>query len=138
MVVGEAGGSACVPHRHPDRLPDRPWEDVPCGRAVVGRAGVENLNYQPRGHPRPTHRQALAALERAVLEGTLRHRGDPAVLQQLLAAACDRFDNGDVRRLRKLDRTRPIDAAIALALAVQGATIEQPSSVYDTRGLIVV
>jgi hypothetical protein len=43
-----------------------------------------------------------------------------------------------VRRLRKLDRTRPIDAAMALALAVQGATIEQPRSVYDTRGLIVV
>ena len=84
------------------------------------------------------HRQALAALERAVLGGTLRHSGDPAVSQQVLAAACDRFDNGDVRRLRKLDRTRPIDAAVALALAVQGATIEQPRSVYETRGVIVV
>jgi len=69
------------------------------------------------------HRQALAALERAVLERTLRHPGDPAISQQLLAAAADRFDNGDVRRLRKLDRTRPIDAAVALALAVQGATL---------------
>jgi hypothetical protein len=49
------------------------------------------------------HRQAVAALERAVLEGTLRPGGDPAVSQQLLAAAADRFDNGDVRRLRKLD-----------------------------------
>jgi hypothetical protein len=48
-------------------------------------------------------------------------------------AACDRFERGDVRRLRKLDRTRPIDAAVALALAVQGATIEQPGLVYDTR-----
>jgi phage terminase large subunit-like protein len=84
------------------------------------------------------HRQALAALERAVLEGTLRHGGDPAVSQQVLAAACDRFDNGDVRRLRKLDRTRPIDAAVALALAVQGATIEQPRSIYETRGIIAV
>jgi phage terminase large subunit-like protein len=84
------------------------------------------------------HRQALAALERAVLEGTLRHSGDPAVSQQVLAAAADRFDNGDVRRLRKLDRTRPIDAAVALALAVQGATIEAPGSVYDQRGLISI
>jgi phage terminase large subunit-like protein len=84
------------------------------------------------------HRQALAALERAVLEGTLRHPGDPAISQQVLAAACDRFDNGDVRRLRKLDRTRPIDAAVALALAVQGATIEQPRSVYETRGVLVI
>jgi len=55
-----------------------------------------------------------------------------------VAAARDRFDNGDVRRLRKLDRTRPIDAAVALALAVQGATIEQPVSVYNGRGLIVI
>jgi phage terminase large subunit-like protein len=84
------------------------------------------------------HRQALAALERAVLEGTLRHPGDPAISQQLLAAACDRFENGDVRRLRKIDRTRPIDAAVALALAVQGATIEQPGSVYDVRGVIAI
>ena len=84
------------------------------------------------------HRQALAALERAVLEGTLRHPGDPAISQQVLAAACDRFDNGDVRRLRKLDRTRPIDAAVALALAVQGATIERPGSVYDARGMIAL
>jgi phage terminase large subunit-like protein len=84
------------------------------------------------------HRQALAALERSVLEGTLRHPGDSAISQQVLAAACDRFDNGDVRRLRKLDRTRPIDAAVALALAMQGATIEQPRSVYDTRGVIAV
>jgi phage terminase large subunit-like protein len=84
------------------------------------------------------HRQALAALERAVLEGTLRHPGDPAISQQVLAAACDRFDNGDVRRLRKLDRRRPIDAAVALALAVQGATIEAPGSVYDTRGVIAI
>jgi phage terminase large subunit-like protein len=84
------------------------------------------------------HRQALSVLERAVLEGTLRHPGDPGISQQVLAAACDRFDNGDVRRLRKLDRTRPIDAAVALALAVQGATIEQPGSVYDMRGIIAV
>jgi phage terminase large subunit-like protein len=84
------------------------------------------------------HRQALGALERAVLDGTLRHSGDPAISQQVLAAAADRFDNGDVRRLRKLDRTRPIDAAVALALAVQGATIEAAGSVYDLRGIIEV
>jgi hypothetical protein len=58
-----------------------------------------------------------------VLEGTIRHSGDLAV------ATCDRFDNGDPRRLRKLDRTRPID--VAVALAVQEATIEQPRSVYE-------
>jgi hypothetical protein len=48
------------------------------------------------------------------------------------------LDNGDVRRLRRHDRARPIDVAVALALAVQGATIELPTSVYDTRGLIAL
>jgi hypothetical protein len=43
-----------------------------------------------------------------------------------------------VRRLRKLNRTRPIDAAVALALAVQGATIVEAGSVYDTRGLVIL
>ena len=43
-----------------------------------------------------------------------------------------------MRRLRKLDSTRPIDAAVALALAVQGATIEAPASVYDSRGMIAL
>ena len=71
--------------------------------------------------------QALAALERAVLERTLRHAGDPAISQQVLAAGCDRWDNGDVRRLRKLDRTRRIDAVVALALAVQGRRSSSPS-----------
>ncbi len=63
------------------------------------------------------HRQALAAFERAILDGTIRHTADEAVTGQVAATAVDRFDNGDPRRLRKLDRTRPIDAAVALALA---------------------
>jgi len=76
--------------------------------------------------------------ERQVLEGTLRHRGDPAIGAQVAATAVDRFDNGDPRRLRKLDRTRPIDASVALALAVHAATLEQGRSVYETRGVPTV
>ena len=83
------------------------------------------------------HRQALGALERAVLEGTLRHTGDQAVTAQVAATAVDRFDNGDVRRIRKLDRTRPIDASVALSLAVAGAVAESVS-VYDTRAVLFV
>jgi hypothetical protein len=85
------------------------------------------------------HRQALGPrFERAVLDGTLRHNGDPAVAEQIAATAIDRFDNGDPRRLRKLDRTKPIDAAVALALAVHGATLGEGQSVYLTRTAIVV
>lgn len=84
------------------------------------------------------HRQALQALERAVLEGTLRHAGDAAVTEQVAATAVDRFDNGDVRRIRKLARDRPIDAAVALALAVQGATLDEGGSVYRGRGVVML
>jgi hypothetical protein len=42
------------------------------------------------------------------------------------------------RRLRKLDRTKPIDTAVALALAVQVRTLETAGNVYDERGLIAV
>jgi hypothetical protein len=79
---------------------------------------------------------AINAIGVATTSFTLRGLGGAGALSRRDLERC--VDNGDVRRLRKLDRTRQIDAAMALALAVQGATIEQPRSVYDTRGLIVV
>jgi len=85
------------------------------------------------------HRLALGVFERAVIDGTVRHRGDPALAEQLAWTAVDRFENGDPRRLRKLDRSRPIDAAIAMSLAVQGAVVgEGGDSVYETRPVIFV
>ena len=82
------------------------------------------------------HRLALQVFERQVLDGTLRHRGDPAIGAQVAATAVDRFDNGDPRRLRKLDRTRPIDASVALALAVHAASLDAGQSIYETRGVL--
>lgn len=85
------------------------------------------------------HRGALGAFERAVLDGTIRHRGDPALDEQIAWTAVDRFENGDVRRVRKIDRSRPIDASVALALAAQGAVLgEGGRSVYEDRELIVL
>jgi len=105
--------------------------DVLAGRLPAQVAPVEPYSG--------AHRLALAAFERAVLDGTIRHTGDEAVTGQVAATAVDRFDNGDPRRLRKLDRTRPIDASVALALAVQGAVAgEGGQSVYETRGVLVV
>jgi phage terminase large subunit-like protein len=108
----------------------QPVMDALAGRIAAGVAAVEPYAR--------THRQALGALERAVLERTLRHDGDPAITEQIAAAAVDRFDNGDPRRIRKLDRTRPIDVCVALSLAVHAASIEPGASVYDTRELILV
>jgi phage terminase large subunit-like protein len=84
------------------------------------------------------HRLALGAFERAVLDGTLRHQGGAEIGEQVAWCVADRFDNGDPRRIRKLDRSQPIDAAVALALAVHGAVQERRASVYDERGVIFV
>ncbi len=85
------------------------------------------------------HREALATFERAVADGLVRHNGDPVVAGQLEWAAVDRFENGDPRRLRKLENARPIDVAVALALAtwrcVHG---DERRSVYADRGLLLV
>jgi phage terminase large subunit-like protein len=109
----------------------QPVMDALAGRLPGGVAPIEPYSA--------VHRQALAALERAVLEGNLRHPGDPVVDAQVAAVAVDRFDNGDPRRIRKLDRTRPIDAAVALALAVHGATLDAGGgSVYDARPALVL
>lgn len=64
-------------------------------------------------------RQALATLERLVLEGRLVHSGDDQVAMHLGNCAMERGDVADeVRRVRKIDPKKPIDAVVAMALAV--------------------
>ena len=85
------------------------------------------------------HREALAAFERQVLEGVIRHAGDPVIAEQLAWTAVDRFENGDPRRLRKLERSRPIDVYVALALAVWRVVHgDVGGSVYEERGVLFV
>jgi hypothetical protein len=54
-------------------------------------------------------------------------------IQGFRVALADRSDS-DVCRLRKLDRTKPIGAAVALALAVQGATLETAGTCTTRAG----
>ncbi|MGI8606788.1 MAG: hypothetical protein ACR2L0_06505 [Gaiellaceae bacterium] len=84
------------------------------------------------------HREALATFERQVIEGVLRHAGDPVVSEQLAWTGVDRYENGDPRRLRKLEKARPIDASVALALAVWRVSVGGGSNVYEERGLLIV
>ena len=81
-------------------------------------------------------REALGSLERGVIDGTVRHSGDPVIAQHLEWAGVDRWDNGEIRRVHKLDRSRPIDAVIALALAYWRVQAAPPASVYETRGML--
>ena len=83
-------------------------------------------------------RDALAALERGVLDGVLRHDGDPVLREHLAWCVADRADSGELRRVSKADRTRPIDAVVAVALAYWRASIGGGTSIYESRGVLVV
>lgn len=83
-------------------------------------------------------RDAYQALFTAVSEGRLRHDGDPVTAAHLANCAVERDDrNQEIKRLRKIDPRKPIDAVPALALAVWRATLAQPS-VYEQREAVAV
>jgi phage terminase large subunit-like protein len=83
-------------------------------------------------------RDAYQALFTAVVEGKLRHRGDHVVRAHLANCTVERDERTrEIRRLRKIDPRKPIDAVPALALAVWRATLAQPS-VYETREAVAV
>ncbi len=83
-------------------------------------------------------REALTAFERGVVEGIIRHRGDPAIAEHVDWAGVDRGESDEIRRVFKLDRARPIDAVIAMALAYWRVSVGGGVSAYAERGLIVV
>ncbi|HEX5468775.1 MAG TPA: terminase TerL endonuclease subunit, partial [Gaiellaceae bacterium] len=68
-------------------------------------------------------REALQTLDRLTRERRIRHRGDPVIAAHFANATVERGDRGEIRRVRKLDRNRPIDAVPALALAVWRAEV---------------
>ncbi len=76
--------------------------------------------------------------ERGVLDGVVRHDGDPVLREHLAWCAADRADSGELRRVSKADRTRPIDAVIAVALAYWRASLDAGGSVYDRRGMLTI
>lgn len=72
-------------------------------------------------------RDAYQALYTAVIEGKLRHDGDPVIAAHLANCAVDREERTqEIRRLRKIDPRKPIDAVPALALAVWLAVVAEP------------
>jgi len=109
----------------------------PAMEVVSDRLGDASV-FPVEPHSR-LHREALAAFERHALGGVIRHAGDPVIEEQLAWTAVDRYENGDPRRLRKLERARPIDVSVALALAVWRVVHSDGGrSIYEERGLIAV
>lgn len=64
-------------------------------------------------------REALQTFERLCLEGKLEHDGDPVIAAHLANCAVERGESADeIRRVRKIEKRKPIDAVPAMALAV--------------------
>ena len=69
-----------------------------------------------------------SALYRLVKDGSIRHRNDPVLNAHVLNAVADWTDKGP--RLRKRATRKPIDAAVATALAVNEVVARKPAKVW--------
>jgi phage terminase large subunit-like protein len=67
-------------------------------------------------------RDALQVFYSMVLEGKIRHRGDPVIAAHIANTRAWRGESGEIRRVAKMDPRLPIDAVPALALAVWRAS----------------
>lgn len=98
-------------------------------------AGADVIPVEPTSKDA---RDAYQALFTAVIEGKLRHSGDPVIAAHLANCTVVRDDRTrEIQRLRKIDPRKPIDAVPALALAVWRAAQAQPS-VYEEREALAV
>ncbi len=89
--------------------------------------------------PQSRHmREALQTLWRLIVEGRVAHTGDPVLRAHLANCKVIREPvSGDIKKVQKIDQSKPIDAVVALALAVWRAERHKPS-VYTQRGVIGV
>lgn len=106
-------------------------------KAELSRLGVE-LPLEPFGQGFKDMTPALDALEAELMNGTVRHGGNP-VLTMCAANAVATLDPAGNRKLDKSKATGRIDGLVALAMAVGSSSghVTQARSVYETRGVLV-
>lgn len=105
----------------------------PSVQAVTDRLGDAHIApVEPQSR---LMRDALAAFHRGIVDGTVRHRGDPAIRAHLAATKARHDDRGWT--ISKRDHRKPIDAVVAMSLAYWRASLSQPS-VYASRGLVTL
>jgi phage terminase large subunit-like protein len=108
-------------------------------KKAFGRRGWEPPFLEDFGQGYKTMTPALRALETAALEGRLRH-GQHPVLRMCAENAVVVFDDAGNRKLSKRRSTGRIDGMVALAMMVGASAAAKPpeTSVYETRGLLVL
>lgn len=85
--------------------------------------------------PQSAHmREAVTTLHRLVTEGKLRHNGDPVLRAHVKACVGAREEGG--WRIRKRQNSKPIDAVVAMAMAVWRAA--RAAHPYEARGMVVL
>lgn len=107
-------------------------------KADIARLGRE-LPLVPFGQGFKDMTPALDALEHALLEGNLRHGGNP-VLRMCAANAVATRDPAGNRKLDKVKATGRIDGLVALAMALGRASQAQAEagSAYEENGVFVL
>ncbi len=86
----------------------------------------------------PSETCPTLVISRVILDGVVRNDGEAVLREHLAWCAADGANSGELRRISKADRTRPIDAVIAVALAFWRASLDGGHSIYEERGLLVV
>lgn len=122
------------------------WIAAACARFNVREilidpalGGVVTRALLDAGLPAIEHRQgwrsmapAVAALDRAIVGGTLRHSGDPCLRWQMVNAVVHEDSAGN-RVLHKGKSKRKIDAAVATAMAIGRASANEGGSIADQK-----
>ncbi len=102
-----------------------PWRFASEALRLEADHGVAAAEF-PQSHSRMT--VASEGLHAAIVEGRLRHPGDPDLDRHIAAAIAKTTGRG--WRLDKADRTAQIDAAVALAIAVERAQAPAPVAAF--------
>lgn len=80
---------------------------------------------------------ACKELERALLSDLIRHDGNP-IMDWMVSNVIVDTDAAENIKLNKEKSRDRIDGVVALVMALQRATLREPGSVYNNRGLIVL
>ncbi|ROO26687.1 terminase large subunit [Salinisphaera orenii] len=97
---------------------------------ILDEEGIDGLPLVEFGQGFKDMSPAVSALERAVLQRTLIHDGNPCLAWNMSNIAIDEDPSGN-RKITKSKSRDKVDGAVALAMAVGLAAKMQPAQEYD-------